>query len=283
MYHVDVFTSVRFGGNPLAVFLDADGLDERTMQIIAREMNLSESTFVLRSPGGADARVRIFTPGKELAFAGHPTLGTAFVLQQSGRAGDQLEFEMKAGIIPVRREGDVLWMTPPPGEASSDGFDAAAVARALGLPESSVIAPPRVFGGGGMLFLCVPIDSREQVDRIRVDRRALIAATDERVGTGDVLAANYHNGEAYTRMFADLESGIIEDPATGSSIAPLHAALVSWHLLEPSRTEFAVEQGVAMGRPSTLLARFTTTAAHVQGLAVGGSCVGVYESLLDVD
>src|SRR5579875_2711558 len=110
LYHVDVFTSQRFGGNPLAVFLDADELDGETMQKIAREMNLSETTFVCK-PGTneANARVRIFTPGRELPFAGHPTLGTAFVLQRAGRAPDELVFEMEAGLIPVQREGECLW------------------------------------------------------------------------------------------------------------------------------------------------------------------------------
>ena len=283
MYHVDVFTSQRFGGNPLAVFLDADGLDDRIMQVVAREMNLSESTFVMRSTQGVNARVRIFTPGRELPFAGHPTLGTAYVLQHCGRAGDDLEFEMGAGVIPVRREDDVLWMTPPPVEAIGEAFDAAPVAHALGLPSASVLAPPRVFGGRGISFLCVLIDSRENVDALKLDRRDLIAATGESVGESDVLVVHYHDGKAYTRMFADLASGIIEDPATGGSIAPLHAALRSWHVLEQSRTELLVEQGVTMGRPSTLLARFTVPSAHIQGLAVGGSCVPVFESVLNVD
>ncbi|HTU68901.1 MAG TPA: PhzF family phenazine biosynthesis protein [Candidatus Baltobacteraceae bacterium] len=281
---MDVFTSERFCGNPLAVVLDADELDAELMQRIAREMNLSETTFVIR-PGDqrATQRVRIFTPGHELPFAGHPTLGTAFVLQQAGRAGNDLTFEMEAGLIPVRREGEMWWMTPPPAEAISAAFDRAAVAQALGLPVSTVMMPPQVFGGRGVGFLCVLLDTEQNVDWVMLDRHDLVAATNEGVGEGDVLIFSYQGGKAYSRMFAALAHHVGEDPATGSSIAPLCAALGWWRLLDQSRTSLEVEQGRAMGRPSRLAARFTVEGTYVQQVSVGGSCVAVYESALKLD
>src|SRR6185312_13337541 len=110
LHHVDVFTTERFGGNPLAVFVDADGLDAELMQSIAREMNLSETTFVQTTDAhGADYKVRIFTPGQELPFAGHPTIGTASVLYALGKIFDEVTFDMRAGLILVRREGDFFW------------------------------------------------------------------------------------------------------------------------------------------------------------------------------
>lgn len=282
-YHVDVFTSERFGGNPLAVFLDADGLDGETMQKIAREMNLSETTFVCTpSSNEADARVRIFTPGRELPFAGHPTIGTAYVLQKTGRAPGELVFEMEAGLIPVKSEGGQLWMTPPPAEATTPAFDRAKVGQAIGLPVSSVMMPPQGFGGRGVEFLCVLLDTEQNVDWVMLDRRDLVAATNETVGEGNVLIFSYQAGKAYARMFADLASTIGEDPATGSAVAPLCAALGWWRMLDQSRTQLAIAQGVAMGRPSELHARFAVEGVHVQQITVGGTAIPFYETTVEL-
>jgi trans-2,3-dihydro-3-hydroxyanthranilate isomerase len=281
LYHVDVFTSERFSGNPLAVFLDAEGLDGATMQKIAREMNLSESTFVMRpNDDRATHHVRIFTPGAELPFAGHPTIGTAFVLQHYAQATPDLAFQMEAGIIPVRREGETLWMTPPPAEALGAAFDRAAVARAIGLPVSCVTMPPQVFGSHGVQFLCVLLDTEQNVDWVMLDRGDLVKATNEDVGEGNVLICSYQGGKAYSRMFAEVANNVGEDPATGGSVAPLCAALGWWRLLDQNRTHLEVHQGVAMGRPSQIKARFSVEGTYVQQVIVGGSCVPVYESAL---
>jgi trans-2,3-dihydro-3-hydroxyanthranilate isomerase len=283
LYHVDVFTSERFGGNPLAVFLKAEGLDGETMQKIAREMNLSESTFVMQPHDDrATHHVRIFTPGQELPFAGHPTIGTAYVLQQFANATPDLAFEMQAGIIPVRKDGDMLWMTPPPAEALSAAFDRAAVAQAIGLPVSCVMMPPQVFGGHGVEFLCVLLDTEQNVDWVMLDRTDLVKATNDDVGEGNVLIFCYQGGKAYSRMFAALASGIGEDPATGSSVAPLCSALGWWRVLDQSRRSLEVQQGVAMERPSRLKARFSVEGTYVQQITVGGNAVPVYESTLEI-
>jgi trans-2,3-dihydro-3-hydroxyanthranilate isomerase len=280
-YHVDVFTAQRFGGNPLAVFLNADGLDDETMQKIAREMNLSETTFVCKPQGSATARVRIFTPGRELPFAGHPTLGTAWVLQHLGLAPDALTFEQIAGVIPVHREESVLWMTPPLAEPAA-AFDRAKVGHALGLPVSSVIMPPQVFGGRGVEFLCVLVDTEQNVDWVMLDRRDLVAATNGVAGEGNVLIFSYQAGKAYARMFADVASNIGEDPATGSAIAPLCASLAWWRTVDQSRTHVSIAQGVSMGRPSELHARFVVEGTNVQQVAVGGSVLPLYEASIEL-
>jgi trans-2,3-dihydro-3-hydroxyanthranilate isomerase len=283
LHHVDVFTTERFGGNPLAVFVDADGLDAELMQSIAREMNLSETTFVQTTDvHGADYKVRIFTPGQELPFAGHPTIGTASVLYALGKIFDEVTFDMRAGLIPVRREGDFFWMTPPATEALSPAVDRAAVAHAIGLPVSSVMMPPQVFGGGGISFLVVLLDTAQNVDWVMLNRGDLINSAGEEVANGDILIASYAGGKAYTRMFAALESGIGEDPATGGSVAPLCAALAWWRVLDQSREEISVEQGTAMGRQSFLYARFSVVGTSVQGVTVGGCAVPVYEATFTV-
>lgn len=283
LHHVDVFTTERFCGNPLAVFVDADGLEGELMQKIAREMNLSETTFVqTTSNTNADYKVRIFTPGQELPFAGHPTIGTASVLYSLGRINEDVTFEMGAGLIPVKREGDFFWMTPPPAEALSPAVDRAAVAQAIGLPVSSVMMPPQVFGGRGVQLLIVLLDTPQNVDWVMLNRGDLINAAGEDIANGDILLASYSAGKAYTRMFAALESGIVEDPATGSSIAPLCAALAWWRVIDQSRSEIEIEQGTAMGRQSFIHARFAVEGTAVQQVTVGGSAVPVFESTLTV-
>lgn len=265
------------------MFLDADGVDGETMQKIAREMNLSESSFVMQPyDDRATHHVRIFTPGAELPFAGHPTIGTAFVLQQFAKATPDLAFQMDAGIIPVRKDSETLWMTPPAAEALSAAFDRAAVAQAIGLPVSCVMMPPQVFGGHGVEFLCVLLDTEQNVDWVMLDRGDLVKATTVDVGEGNVLICSYQGGKAYARMFAAVASNIGEDPATGSAVAPLCAALGWWRLLDPSRTHIDVHQGVAMGRPSQIKARFTVEGTYVQQVIVGGTCVPVYQSTLEL-
>lgn len=282
-YQVDVFTSEPFGGNPLAVFLDADDVDVAMMQKIAREMNLSETTFVQRSDDPQVAcRVRVFTPGQELPFAGHPTIGTAFVLHRLGKVQETFAFEMNVGRIPIVREEGMFWMTPPSAEAIGAAYDRAAVTAALGVPTSVCVSPPQVFGGRGLGFLCVLLDTPANVDWVILDRAALIEAVGQDVGDGDVLIFSYMGGVAYARMFAATASSIGEDPATGSAVAPLCAALAHWRALDQSRTSLKIEQGTQMGRQSFLHARFEVQHTNVQNVTVGGSSVPMFESVLEI-
>ena len=253
-YQTDVFTDRIFGGNPLAVFLDADNLDRATMQSIAREMNLSETTFVQTAHNGGDVRVKIFTPGKELPFAGHPTIGTADVLYRLGKLpSTQFSFEMGVGIVPLQRDEDgMFWMRPP--QPVIEGSTA------------------RVSAGGNP-FRCVLARSKAEVDAFVLDRTAL--ATDD-----DILVFCYQDGSAYSRMLASPALGIGEDPATGSSVAPLIAFLAANGNLEPERSALVVEQGTRMGRQSFLHARFSHQSGTVSDIRVGGTAVPVFESVL---
>jgi len=283
-HQVDVFTREPFGGNPLAVFPDADGLDEATMQKIAREMNLSETTFVLPpSTANAIARVRIFTPGQELPFAGHPTIGTASVLDALGRiASDAFVFEMGAGPVAVRREAQTYWMTPPHSEASAPIALAADVAAALHLPAEAVLHDPIVAGAGMLAFLCVLLTSREAVDAVAIDRAALARVAGAEIGEGDVLVFACDGTSAYSRMFAHASSGIGEDPATGSSVAPMFAALEAYGRLDDVTFPFVVHQGVKMGRPSELFVRRQSSQAPA-AIEVGGTAVAMLRGTLAHD
>jgi trans-2,3-dihydro-3-hydroxyanthranilate isomerase len=259
-YHVvDVFTQVPLEGNPLAVFPDARGLEAATMQRIARELNLSETTFVLPAEGtDAVARVRIFTPVSEMQFAGHPTIGTAYVLRSIGRVpADATAFAFEEGVGPVAvrvDQGDdpMIWLTTPP-ISEGRAFDRAACARALGLDVADVLTdvPCRILSAGNP-SLYVALASAEAVDRARADTSALRALFADQPAPVCLFAFTPTPHGAYSRMFAPA-LGVPEDPATGSATGPLAAFMMEHGLAGTSDgTRFVSEQGTKMGRRSLL-------------------------------
>jgi trans-2,3-dihydro-3-hydroxyanthranilate isomerase len=276
-YHVvDVFTQQPLEGNPLAVFPDARGLDAVTMQRIARELNLSETTFVLPA-GGAEAvaRVRIFTPSSEMRFAGHPTIGTAYVLRRVGRVPvDATVFTFEEGVGPVAVRVDpgddpMIWLTTPPIERGRT-YDRARCARALGLEDGDLLAevPCRIFSAGNP-NLYVALASADAVDRARVDAVALQALFADEPAPVCLFAFAPAPYGAYSRMFAPA-LGVPEDPATGSATGPL-AAFMMEHGLAPAAngTHFVSEQGTKMGRRSLL--HILIHGEHgSEGIEVGG-------------
>ena len=318
---VDVFTERVFGGNPLAVVFEAAGLSDTEMQAIAREMNCSETTFLL-PPTRPDcaARVRIFTPAREVPFAGHPTIGTAWVLAtEKLLPPDTRRFNLEEGIGPVEvtLEGEparpsFLWMRHAEARFGPDLIKRAGFARALGLAESDLLAgSPVQTGSTGNAFLYIPLRDREVVDRARLDVPALLAAQgagpnlgvfvfapdpDPKAGAGRGAPAGAPSGavagrgaaagepsgyKVYSRMFAPHTSGIPEDPATGSASGPLGAYLVERGLATPADTVNIVsEQGTRMGRPSFIRIRVGMTAGRVGEILVGGSVVPVIEGRL---
>jgi trans-2,3-dihydro-3-hydroxyanthranilate isomerase len=285
--HVDVFTQTPFEGNPLAVFTDARGLDTPTMQRIAREMNLSETTFVFPATRpDAVAKIRIFTPGAEMMFAGHPTIGTTFVLQRTGAiAPGAGTIVLEEGIGPVAvRIDDVqpfmAWLTTPPVSFGEPILDRAGVAAALSLDERALRddAPVRIATAGNP-FLYVALRSELFVDAASLDARAIRAIAGPDATSGVYVFAT-RDGGAYSRMFAP-EHGIIEDPATGSATGPLAAYMLEHGLLDTDAGEFVAEQGTLMGRRSILRVRVGGTPA-ARTIEVGGSAVALIEGVLRV-
>ena len=290
---VDVFTDRVFGGNPLAVVFEAAGLSDVEMQAIAREMNCSETTFLL-PPSRPDcaARVRIFTPTRELPFAGHPTIGTAWVLATEKLLRSELRFNLEEGIGPVEvtLEGDpvnpsFLWMRHGEARFGPELPDRAGFARALGLGESDLLpGAPICTGSTGNPFLYIPLRDREAVDRARLDVPALLAAQGDAPNVGVFVFApdaDPKAGRVYSRMFASHTSGIPEDPATGSASGPLGAYLVERGLVTPAdRVDIVSEQGARMGRPSVLHIRIGMRAGRVSEILVGGTVVPVIDGRL---
>lgn len=282
---VDVFTDRRFGGNPLAVFTDARGMTDAQMQALAREFNLSETTFVLPPEDPANtARVRIFTPANELPFAGHPNVGTGWVLAQMGRAkGGVLRFEELAGLVEVRIEGEGAVVAAPQTLSVGLELPEEMIAECVGLdPEDIVLDehPPQLASVGNPFVLA------EVKPEALARAKCNIAAFDAGVKAWPTLNGRlatylYAQGRdaIRTRMFAP-HFGVIEDPATGSAAVALAAYLLS---LDEDAEEDGYEliQGVEMGRPSRLSCKARRAADGIRA-TVGGGCVPVLKGEAEV-
>ncbi len=285
---VDVFTAHRFGGNPLAVFPDAAGIDPADMQRIAHELNLSETTFVLPSPrADCDYQVRIFTPWLEMPMAGHPTVGTAWVLDD----GPRVTFLEGVGPIAVERaatpEGASIWrMAQPLPTRGPRLTDRAGAAAMLGLATGEVDAnlPAEVISTGAP-FLFVPLRDLDALARARL-RPERCENVAELAGTYGVFCFTTRTGDprvaARCRMFAP-EAGVVEDPATGSASGPLGCYLVRYGVVLPGQPARMLSlQGVEMGRPSYLHIEIDGTPDAITGVRVGGECVSVGGGYMEV-
>src|SRR6267378_8532188 len=240
----------RLTGNPLCVFEDGRGLDDATQQALARQFNLSETTFILPSEK-ATARVRIFTPGYEMPFAGHPTLGTAHVCRALGLAGDRLTLEMPAGIIPVRAAGDRWTLqakAPSWREVQEPRLTLAAI---LGLDEPDIGERP-LWVNAGTEQLVVPLKSEAAVRRVRV-RADLLAQLASADGRSMAYVFAPCGAGLLARFFFPHGGSALEDPATGSATANLGGwCLAMGHTLP---CELELSQGEYTGRPSALRLR----------------------------
>jgi trans-2,3-dihydro-3-hydroxyanthranilate isomerase len=290
----DVFTDTRFGGNQLAVLPEAEGLSDGQMQQIAREFNFSETTFVLPAQAGYDRRVRIFTPSQEVPFAGHPNIGTAFVLATLGEFGPLAEprrvtFEEGAGLVPVaihRRDGVRIWceLTAPQSLALGQTVSAQSVASAVSLAADDIITAshlPRVASVGLPLLLAELID-REALARARPDIPGFEGLAAEGIDPPFVhlYTRVSDDFDLRARMFAPLD-GIPEDPATGSANCALAGLLSQIDPAADATFSWRIAQGVEMGRPSVLEARTEKRAGAVVNVWIGGDSVLVSEGFLE--
>ncbi len=293
-YTCDVFTPNRFGGNQLAVMPEADGLSSRQMQQIAREFNYSETTFVFPAQQGNTRKVRIFTPSREIPFAGHPNIGTAFVLATIGDFGDirdQLAviFEEEAGLVPVTiRTGEAgkycCELAAPQGLTLGEVITPELAAAALSLDVADIalgVHPPQV-AGVGLPFLIVELKSQDALERARFNLNVMEALQEQ--GTPpDILLYARDSGDfdIRARMFAPLD-GVPEDPATGSANCALAALLSHCDSADTGDYHWRIAQGVEMGRPSILEARTRKRDGVVTQALIGGDCVMVSEGTISV-
>jgi trans-2,3-dihydro-3-hydroxyanthranilate isomerase len=288
---LDVFTTKALSGNPLAVVLDAGGLDDGRMQAIAREFNLSETVFVLPA---ADRRhraaLRIFTPARELPFAGHPTVGTAVLLalrDGDGKAGARaFGLEERVGVVSCAIEvleegkGRARFRLPRLPEVWGEGLDPARAAWGLGLDPMEIgfdrHLPSR--HSGGVPYDLVPVSSLDALARARVSAESFDAVFG--ASTHPSVYIYVRAGEGFrARMFFPAP-GLTEDPATGSAVASLAGALMQFEPMGNGEHSFAVEQGVEMGRPSRIELQLVIAKGALASVEIGGGAVVVADGTL---
>ena len=296
--HLDVFTERPLTGNQLAVFSDAEGLDSRLMQRIAREIAFPETTFVLPpTRGDALCRMRIFTPATELPMAGHPTIGTLFALHHDGRLGPEMTdatIELAVGPTAVTFEWNAsrlrrAWMQQPSPEFGPAFDDATEIAAALGVEPAGVAGGelPAQVVSCGVPFLLVPLASRRVVDAATLDRTALVDVC-RRLGRAELpvfifaIESAVRGVSAYSRMFAPA-LGIAEDPATGGASGPLGAYLVRHGAVTTAEAKRLLNvQGVSLDRPSEIHISVDAEPGTIRSVRVGGAAVVVGTGSLDV-
>lgn len=294
-YICDVFTNRRFGGNQLAVLPDARGLTDRQLQQIAREFNFSETTFVFPPAADAFRRVRIFSPFVEFPFAGHPNIGTAFVLASIGEVDDfdqtaEIVFEELAGPVPMtlqKREDRSIWceLKAPEPLHLGETVPVDMVAAALSLDVTDLVTehhPPRV-ASVGLPFLMVELKDRSALEASRIN----IAGFEkiESLGVSPFLHLYTRCDDTIgirARMFAPFD-GVPEDPATGSANCALAGLLAHLDSAPSGEYEWLIAQGDEMGRPSRLQARAAKKNSAVTDTWIGGNSVLVSKGVLYLD
>jgi trans-2,3-dihydro-3-hydroxyanthranilate isomerase len=299
-YHtLDVFTDRRFGGNPLAVVHEADSLDAAAMQTIARELNLSETVFLLKPENPAhSAKIRIFTPGRELPFAGHPTLGAAILLAEL--RAPLINGEREAIIALEQAIGTVrVGVRLRDGQAPFAEFDAPKLPQKVGsiaardLIADAVGLLPREIGfenhnalrlNAGNTFAYVPVVSLEAIAKARVNAAQWAEAFPASEVDGVYLYTRecVHNGSSFhARMFAP-QLGVPEDPATGSAAVGFAAVVNEFDPLPDGAHRRAVEQGLEMGRPSAIMLTLVVAGGKLASVRIGGNAVRVSEGRMSL-
>jgi trans-2,3-dihydro-3-hydroxyanthranilate isomerase len=291
----DVFTETRFGGNQLAVLPQAVGLSTRQMQEIAREFNFSETTFVFPAKAGHTRHVRIFTPAREIPFAGHPNIGTAFVLASDGEFGEitsslTVTFEEEGGLVSVtihESGGKVASceLTAPQSLSFGKTLPVELVAAAISIDSKEIVTKthgPQV-ASVGLPFIMVELRDRSVLERARISMSGFEALAAQDVMPDVFLYTRGTDGfDIRARMFAPL-SGVPEDPATGSANCALAGLLAHYSQHPNGSFSWRIAQGVEMGRPSTLIARAEKRDGVVQTTRIGGASILVSEGVIYLD
>jgi trans-2,3-dihydro-3-hydroxyanthranilate isomerase len=296
---VDVFTDRAFGGNPLAVFPDAGELPTELMQALAKELNLSETTFVAPARNAeTDFRVRIFTPAAELPMAGHPTVGTAYVLAREGKIAHsetetRVNFEEGVGTIPVKlnfKDGVPDWieMQQPLPVFGPRITDTKAIAEMLSLDDADITATglPVEIVSCGVPFLLVPLKNLQAIRRARFRLDVWENTLRETVPPEVFLfteEVEIPGSRVHSRVFAPA-FGIVEDPATGGASGPLGCYLVSHKVVRAApHVEIISEQGIEMNRPSFIKIGITQADGEISRVTVSGQCYFMGAGHFEVD
>jgi trans-2,3-dihydro-3-hydroxyanthranilate isomerase len=290
-FTLDVFTAKRFAGNPLAVVLEPDGLDTAAMQTIAREFNLSETVFVFPpADRGNRAKLRIFTPGRELPFAGHPTVGTAVLLARldGGDASRDFVVEENIGAVACRVQpkgsdgGHATFDIPRLPEISGEAPGKETIAAALGIAASDIASElPTERWSAGNPFTVVPVTGLDAIGRCRANMTDFETAFGGFVPPFVVCRQTAEKGhDFHARMFSP-GAGIPEDPATGSAAASFAGYLAAHGGYRDGEHSVRIEQGYEMGRPSLMELTLRIAGGKLAGASIGGGAVVVSEGTIE--
>jgi len=294
-YICDVFTETRFGGNQLAVLPQAEGLSKQQMQQIAREFNFSETSFVFAAKAGHTRHVRIFTPAREIPFAGHPNVGTAFVLASSGELGEikssvNVIFEEEAGLVSIAINGSdgkiaSCELTAPQPLSLGKTLPIELVATAISVDAKEILTTmhgPQI-ASVGLPFIMVELRGRSVLERARINMSGFEALAAQDVMPDVYFYTHVRDGfDVRARMFAPL-SGVPEDPATGSANCALAGLLAHYNEQSNANFTWRIAQGVEMGRASTLIARAEKKDGVVRTTRIGGPSVMVSEGTIQLE
>ena len=290
----DVFTDKKFCGNQLAVLPEAEGLSNSQMQQIAREFNFSESAFVFSPELGQTRKIRIFTPTEEVPFAGHPNIGTAFVLAKDGAFGDFREpvkviFEEKVGFVPITIRydaGDQIWceLSAPEELSIGDSVPTEFSASLLSLDTGDIVTtthPPQV-ASVGLPFLFIELSSLDVLQRAKVNMPQFNRLIDRGIVTYiHMYVKRTDDFDIRARMFAPID-GVPEDPATGSANCALIALLTYYDSETDTDNNWRISQGIEVGRPSVLNGRTEKRNGKITGVWIGGNSVLISEGIIEM-
>ncbi|ARS52408.1 PhzF family phenazine biosynthesis protein [Kushneria konosiri] len=278
---LDVFTSSPFQGNPLAVFPEAGALSERTMQRIARELNLSETVFMTATAMPGVFELRIFTPHQELPFAGHPTIGAAWLLREIGWHDDQtpLVLRERAGEVPIRFDGEHAWLSTPNAlSVTPSPLSRADAAALLGLSPETLVDEPVIGTTCGSPFHLIGLSCVDALAGAHATPALLSAPLKGEHGANVYLYVETGERHLRTRKLR-ITDQVVEDPATGSAAAPL-AGYLAQRSSECGTLEYMIEQGIEMGRPSRIGVLVDKTDQQITAIHVGGTAVVIGEGRL---
>lgn len=294
-YICDVFTKERFGGNQLAVIPEAEGIEEKILQKIAREFNFSETVFVSPPEKNGNKKVRIFAPTQEFPFAGHPNIGASFVLATIGAFGtfDQeisVCFEEMAGIVPIRickkKDGTIIsQLTAPETITIGANISKEIIARALSLTPGDIVTsthPPQI-ASVGLPFIMVELQNTNTLQKARISFEGFQIIKEQGLNPCVfIYTSSYDQFDIRSRMFAPFE-GVMEDPATGSANCALAGLLASYDSADSGTYQWKVAQGIEMGRPSLLTVSAEKENGKIISTKVAGTCVMVGEGVIYLD
>lgn len=280
-WYIDVFTSEKFSGNPAAVFFESDGLDEKIMQKIANELNISETVFLQKTDKKADYKARIFTPKRELPFAGHPTIAASFAFKKFyGISKEKLIQDCGAGLIEVEEKNSITFVKQNDPQFAEISISKKEISEMFGVKENEIIDLPMLKISTGIWWGIVNLTSSEAVSRVSPNYEKIIKLSEKENLVGvQVFAKTNKNPEIHLRTFAPI-CGVFEDPVCGSGNGCVASFIAKFDLM--SQKNYVVTQGKEVGREGRVYAGFDKIDNVVKNIKIGGEALKILEGEIEI-